>query len=128
MPEINVYFFKDAKGNAHVLDWLKNLPDNVKEKAITRLLRLKQLGYEILENRKEAAYLRNEICELRWQMQNKHYRILFFFDGQTIAILSHTILKRTRKVPPKEINKAIHNKELYLLNREEHLVKIKVYQ
>ena len=120
MPEINVYYFKDEKGNAPAYLWIKNLHQKVKVKAYARILRLEELGYEVLNNRTEAAFLRDEIYELRWQALNQHYRLLFTFNGRNVAILSHGIIKKTDSVPPNEIDKAINYRKLYLSDPDKY--------
>lgn len=123
MPTVSVFYFVDENGNSPAFEWVKNLPENVREKAYTRILYLKERGYKILENRTEAAYLRDDIYELRWQRQGRYYRLLFFFHVQTIAILSHGIFKTTDKIPPREIDKAVERKNLFLSNPDRYSMK-----
>jgi len=118
MSEIDVHYFADDKGNAPAYQWVKTLHPKVKTKAYSRILHLKEIGHEILENRTEAAYLGDDICELRWQALNQHYRLLFTFLGQSAVLLSHGIVKTTDRVPQREIDTAIEHRELYLSNPE----------
>jgi phage-related protein len=124
VKSIDVYYFVDETGHSESYEWVKKLPPKIKDKAYVRILRLEEKGHKIMESRTEAAYLRDDIYELRWDWQKKFYRLLFFFHQNTAAILSHGILKTTDKVPLKEINKAIKIKQLYLTNPEKYIMKI----
>ncbi len=55
--------------------------------------------------------LRDEIWEFRTHYDNKAYRLLSFWDKtdkrRTLVVGTHAFVKKTDKVPAKEINKAI---------------------
>ena len=120
---VNVYYFADANWKSPVFEWIESLPNKIQEKAETRILRLEELGHKILNNRNEAAYLREGICELRWDWQKRFYRLLFFFHGQKTVILTHGMLKKTDSVPSKEINRAIERKKLFESNPDKYTFK-----
>ena len=82
-----------------------------------RLGRLAELGHEL--RRPEADLLRDKIYELRASLHGIHYRILYFFHGNTAAVLSHGIVKESA-VPPKEIEKAIERKAKFESNPVKH--------
>ncbi|MBC8278664.1 MAG: type II toxin-antitoxin system RelE/ParE family toxin [FCB group bacterium] len=121
---LKLFYFINESGKAPAYEWVKDLPEKVREKAYARMLYLKERGFKILDNRTEAAYLRDDIYELRWQRQGKYYRLLFFFHGQTIAILSHGIFKTTDKIPPRDIDKAVERKTLFISNPDRYSMKI----
>jgi phage-related protein len=54
--------------------------------------------------------LQDDIWELRTLYQKAHYRLFCFWDknehGTALVISTHGIIKKTGKVPPKEILKA----------------------
>jgi phage-related protein len=81
------------------------------------LERLAQLGHEL--RRPEADYLRDGIYELRVGLQGINYRMLYFFHGREIVVISHGIVKE-RAVPPKEIEYALKNKAAYESDPEKH--------
>jgi phage-related protein len=60
--------------------------------------------------RPEADYLRYGIYELRASYQGVHYRVLYFFAGKAVVVLSHGTTKEDR-VPNREIDRAIERKE-----------------
>src|SRR5436309_10802300 len=104
MPKTTVVFYQDDPDTVPVLDWLDSLPLKALDKCRVRIERLRELGHEL--RRPESDYLRDGIYELRVGLQGRNYRILFFFHGQTGAVLAHGVIKE-RVVPSGEIAKAI---------------------
>lgn len=76
-------------------------------KCLVKIERLRQEGHEL--RRPEADLLRDKIYELRASLQGIHYRILYFFHGSQVAIVSHGLTKEGR-VPPSEIVRAIERR------------------
>lgn len=110
MPETQVVFYREDDGAVPVLEWLDGLPRDALIKCRVKLARLGELGHEL--RRPEADYLRDGIYELRVRSQRVNYRLLYFFHGSMIAVLSHGIVKE-RRVPPKEIDIAIRRKQAF---------------
>lgn len=80
-------------------------------KCVARLVRLEELGHEL--RRPEADLLRDGIYELRIGLQGLNYRILYFFHGNTAAVVSHRLTKE-RAVPRTEIDRAVERKAKFL--------------
>ncbi|MHC4580660.1 MAG: type II toxin-antitoxin system RelE/ParE family toxin [Planctomycetota bacterium] len=59
------------------------------------------------------------IYELRARSGNVHYRVLYGFVGKNIVLLSHGCSKE-RKVPKKEIDRAIENLNKYMQDPKAH--------
>ena len=110
MPKTKVVFFREDDGRVPVLDWLDSLAPPAKAKCRVKIERLRELGHEI--RRPEADFLRDGIYELRIGLQGRNFRILYFFHGDIAIVLSHGIIKESF-VPPKEIDRAILNREKY---------------
>ena len=110
MPEVQVVFYQEEDGTVPVLDWIADLLPKAQVKCLARIKRLQQRGHEL--RRPEADYLRDEIYELRIDLQGIHYRVLYFFHGRKIAVLSHGLMK-TREVPSKEIDRAVERKRKF---------------
>lgn len=117
MPNINVIFFQFEDKSVPFLEWFDELPRKAQDKCFVRLERLAECGHEL--RRPEADYLRDDIYELRIGLSGINYRVLYFFSGNTAAILSHGIIKESI-VPPKEIELAIKRKRLFDKNSEKH--------
>jgi phage-related protein len=48
---------------------------------------------------------------LRASDRGVHYRILYFFVGKAVVVLSHGLTKE-REVPPREIDHAVERKQM----------------
>ena len=115
MPVTKVIFYQDEDKRIPILEWLDSLPRKAQDKCFVKISRLAELGHEL--RRPEADLLRDKIYELRVGLQGISYRILYFFYGGQVAILSHGIIKE-REVPPKEIDRAIEFKRKFESNPE----------
>lgn len=101
MPKVSVVIYCDENGRVPFLEWLDRLPDKVRDKCLVRIERLRELGYEL--KRPEADYLRDDIYELRFKHQSVNYRVLYYFHGTQLVVLSHGFTKQRANVPEKEI-------------------------
>ena len=117
MPRTNVVFYREKDGTVPVLDWLDRLSAKARAKSLVRIERLKELGHQL--RRPEADYLGDGIYELRISLAGIHHRILYFFAGHAVAVLSHGLVKE-RAVPPKEIELAVRRKSQFEANPEDH--------
>lgn len=110
MARTEVLFFREPKDDSvPLLTWLEELPLKVQIKCIERIDRLGELGHEL--RRPEADFLRDGIHELRASYQGVHYRMLYFFAGRAVVVVSHGFAKE-RMVPPREIDLAIKRNNL----------------
>jgi len=120
MPRTHVAFYRDAEGQAPVVNWLRELL-KTNEKAWAhcraRIELLAQFGHEL--RRPAADYLRDGIYELRAKQGHVQYRILYFFHQRQIAILAHSLTKEDT-VPSVEIERAIKQKKLFESNPRKH--------
>ena len=57
---------------------------------------------------------------MRVRHRNVHYRILYFFNGRNVAVLTHGLTKKD-KVPDVEINRAIARKAAVVKEPEKHI-------
>jgi phage-related protein len=111
----DIVFYRTADGKCPIQDFLDSLPGKAAQK-ITWVLQLIE-DLEIVP----AAYLKkltgsDEIWECRIQHGSNTYRIFCFYEGGAVAVLTHGIVKKSMKIPRREIEKA----ELYrkdFLNR-----------
>ena len=100
MPRTHVAFYRDADGEAPVVNWLRELMET-NEKAWAhcraRIELLAQFGHEL--RRPAADYLRDGIYELRAKKGHVQYRILYFFHERKVAILAHSLTKEGAFLP-----------------------------
>jgi phage-related protein len=119
VPKARIVFFQDEAGKVPVLEWLKSLLKQDQKGYANCVVRIQQLastGYEL--RRPAADYLQDGIYELRAKHVRVQYRILYFFYGQNVAILTHAITKDTNQVPATKIERAIKRKQLFEGNPE----------
>ena len=117
MPATTVVFFQDDDGSVPFLEWFDSLHARAQDKCRVRLERLEQLGHEL--RRPEADLLRDGIYELRVGLQGINYRMLYFFHGREVVVVSHGLVKE-RIVPPREIEIAIRRKAKFATDPEKH--------
>jgi len=109
MPKVEIRFYEEDDGKCPAFDWLTSLPRAPQAKGWAMLDILAERGNEL--NRPYAALLRDGIYELRWRRQHVNYRLLYFFHGRSVVILTHGITKKAR-VPDIEIDTALQRKNL----------------
>jgi phage-related protein len=117
VSKTNVVFYQENDGTVPALEWLDHLGDKARAKVLVRIERLKQLGSQL--RRPEADYLRDGIYELRVSLQGIHHRLLYFFCGRAVAVLSHGLVKE-RTVPSREIELAIRRKNRFEADPKAH--------
>ena len=120
MPSTRVIFFQDEAGHAPVLAWLQDIQkENAKAWANcrARIVQLSQFGHEL--RRPAVDFLRDGIYELRAKQGHVQYRILYFFHGRNVAVLSHSLTKED-SIPPVEIERALKRKRQFEQNPEKH--------
>jgi hypothetical protein len=117
MPPTRVVIYCEREGQAGLLDWLDGLPLKAQDKCRVRIERLAELGHEL--HRPAADYLRDGVYELRASLQGVNYRILYFFHGRAIAVLSHGLTKE-KAVPSKEIDRAVERKKKFDVDPKRH--------
>jgi phage-related protein len=121
MPAVEVIFFQEAEGKtAPLIEWLDGLPQKGRLKCLVRLKRLEDLGHEL--RRPEADYLRDGIYELRASYQGVHYRMLYFFHGRSVVVLTHGVVKE-REVRKEEIDRAVRARDLFVRDPSTHRFK-----
>jgi hypothetical protein len=117
MPETKVRIYQETDGSVPLLEWLDDRPAKVQDKCIILIERLREEGYDL--RRPVCDILRDGVYELRAKHQNVNYRILYSFVGECIVLLSHGCTKK-KKVPEREIEKAMLNREKYVKDPEGH--------
>ena len=97
-------FYETRFGRAPALEFLRRQPKPVRAEAGWMLEQLQKSGDNM--GRPGAAYLDDGISELRLQVERNEYRLLFFFSGQQIVVVTHGFSKKTQRVPKAEIERA----------------------
>ncbi|HXX80231.1 MAG TPA: type II toxin-antitoxin system RelE/ParE family toxin [Thermodesulfovibrionales bacterium] len=111
-----VIFYKTADGKYPVQEFLDSLPGKAAQKVAWVLNLIEDL------NIVPSTYFRKlvsteEIWECRIQLGSNAYRIFCFFDGHSIVVLTHGLIKKTQKTPQREIERAEAYRRDYLQRR-----------
>lgn len=120
MPRTKIFLFRRANGSVPLKEWLDGLGSSepeVHEKCLQRILNLAEKGHEL--GRPIAAHLGDGIYELRIRRRRVNYRMLYFFRGKNIAIVTHGFTKEKR-VPPQEIARAKESRQLVERDFKKH--------
>ena len=115
-----MFVYREANGDIPLTKWLADLAQRNRAAAtkcasLVRLLR--DFGHAL--QRPRAATLRDGVYELRTEVRNVNYRILYGFVGKNVALLSHGITKEG-KVPDKEIDLAAARLRTFEEDPEKH--------
>ena len=120
MPATEVVFYQEEDGTIPVLDWLRELQQKNRaafDKCLYLVSLLEQFGYEL--RRPRADLLRDGVYELRTEVRNVNYRLLYGYVGQNVALLAHALTK-TAKIPDREIDLALSRLEQFRKNPTRH--------
>jgi hypothetical protein len=116
VPRSDLIFYREGD-EVPILDWLKEAAPKIQDKCLAYLGQLETHGYEL--RRPLADFLRDNIYELRPSYHGVHYRILYFFSGKNVVVVSHG-LKKEGEVPVVEIKRAIERKRKFEANPKAH--------
>lgn len=117
MPSVEVVFYMEDDGSVPLTTWLEGLQQKHRAKCLKWIGILRSFGHDL--RRPESDYLRDGIHELRVRFQSLNYRMLYFFYGNQIVVLTHG-LKKEKGVPPKEIDRAVELKEKFEADPKSH--------
>ena len=107
-----IFFYVTENGTCPVQEFLDSLPEKAFQKVvwvlnlITELERIPTTYFKKLRGS-------NDIWECRIQFGPETYRLLGFFDNDSLIVLTHGIKKKSRKTPEKEIQRAENLKKEY---------------
>jgi len=120
--QTRVVFYREQSGRVPTLQWLENLPERPRARCRALIERLQQFGHQL--RHPHAHVLRDGIYELRTRLGKVRYRMLYFWNGNTAAVISHGIIKKTAAVPAREIQRALRRKQQFEQNSVLHTQEI----
>ena len=113
-----IKFYRTETENCPVEDFLKDLPDK-QSKKVAQTLRvvrdLEQVPTQYLKKLKSTE----DIWEVRATLGNNTFRLLGFYDGPNLIVLTSGFAKKTNKVPKQEIETAEERKRDYYRRKEQ---------
>lgn len=117
VTSVDIVFYREGE-EIPGKDFFDSLPKKSFAKGIRMVEELSKKGHEL--RRPYADILRDGIYELRWRDVKVQCRLLYFFHGQGIVVVSHGIQKKGDAVPEIEIERAIRRKGIFHKDPEAH--------
>ena len=114
-----IRFYTTTTGRCPVQEHLDELPDKAVQKVAWVLRVVRDL------ERVPANYLKklvntDDIWEVRVDVGHNTFRLLGFFDGRELIVLTNSFQKKTQQTPPAEIRLAEERKADYVRRRQDH--------
>lgn len=97
-------FYETKSGRVPALEFLRSQPKPVRAEAGWLLEQLQKYGNGL--GRPVVAFLEDGLYELRLEVERNEYRLLFFFFGRKVVVVTHGFSKKTKRVPSAEIERA----------------------
>jgi phage-related protein len=112
-----VNFYRPPDGNSPVEEFLDSLTGKQAQKVLWVLQLIEDL--EVIPRQYFKKLVDSEgIWEVRIQFGNDIFRLLGFFAGGTLLILTNGFAKKTQKIPSPEIALAVRRMEEYMARRK----------
>lgn len=111
-----IKFYKTASGRSPIEEFLNSLNGKQAQK-VAWVLRLVEELHVVPRQYFKKLVNTEEIWEVRVQFGNNIFRLLGFFDGHDLIILTNGFAKKTQKTPKQEIRLAEQRKRDYLSRR-----------
>jgi phage-related protein len=97
-------FYRSNKGIEPALDYIRSQVKAHRAKIGRALQYIEDMGH--LARRPQVEYLGGQIYELRVAIDQHQHRLLYFFHGRSIIVVTSGMLKNQGKVPQAEIDRA----------------------
>jgi len=112
-------FYTTAAGRCPVQEHLDTLPDKAVRKIAWVLRTVRDLE-RVPANYMKKLVNTDDIWEVRVNVGRNTFRLLGFFHGQELIVLTNSFQKKSRRTPPGEIRLAEERKADYLSRRIRH--------
>jgi phage-related protein len=100
-----IVFYKTKDNKCPIQDFLDNLSGKVSQKVIWVIKLLEDLDIIPINYFKKIVGTK-EIWECRIKLGSDSYRILCFFMDKSVIVITHGFVKKSKKVPKNEIERA----------------------
>ena len=97
-------FYRTVRGDEPALDYIRAQVKTHRAKIGRALRYLEELGH--LARRPMADYLGAGLYELRVAAESHQHRMLYFFHGKELIVVTSAFLKKGDAVPPPELARA----------------------
>lgn len=106
-------FYRTTTGYEPALDYIRAQVKAHRVKIGRALRYLEEVGHDA--RRPMVDYLGDSIYELRVGMDGHRHRVLYFFHGPALIVVTSGFLKDTGKVPPSELARARRYRQDWLI-------------
>ncbi len=121
MKKIEIIFYRKQNNKSEVFDYIKDLKEKSKTNKDARINYKKIMAYlkslEIYGTRVGQPIVKKIEGNI-WELRPLKNRILFFYWKENKIVLLHHFIKKTKKTPSKELEKARLNLKDFLKDRE----------
>jgi len=114
-----IAFYATATGRSPVQEHLDSLPDKTAQK-IAWVLRVVRDLERVPANYLKKLVNTDDIWEVRADVGRNTFRLLGFFAGRDLLVLTNAFQKKTQETPQGEIRLAEERKADYLNRRKPH--------
>jgi len=104
----DVEYYSTPAGKEPAKDFIETLPVKLKAKVFRDIELLEEFGAEL--TMPHSKHLKEGIYELRVRLGNDRSRILYFFFTDREIYLTNGFIKKTKKTPQGELEKALKYK------------------
>lgn len=118
MNTFKVLMFRKGNGEVPVKDFINNLDVKMQTKVMGTLSVLQEYGNELREP--YSKHLEDGIFEIRTKVGSDITRVLYFFYYERKIIITNGFVKKTRKTPKEEIEKAKQYRNEYIERMEKN--------
>ena len=122
----HVIYYEDQRGKCPAHQFIESRVDREKAKILSLLAALEEGGPQL--PRPYADFLEDGIHELRVKLRGDQMRFLYFFCYRDFIIVTHVFTKNTKRVPPKEIRKAMKLRDDFLVRNRETELRRRVHE
>jgi len=117
MDRFDVQFYSLPGGSEPAREFLDSLDKKMRTKLLRSMQLLEQSGNNLREP--DSKHLSDGIFELRAKVSSDIARVLYFFMVGKRVIVTHGLIKKTKKTPPPEIERARKYRAEYLSRKED---------
>ena len=114
-----ITFYSSAAGRCPVQEHLDDLPDKTVQK-IAWVLRVIRDLERVPTNYLKKLVNTDDIWEVRVDVGHNTFRLLGFFAGRELFVLTNSFQKKTQETPQAEIRLAEERKADYTRRRQDH--------
>lgn len=114
-----ISFYTTASGWCPVQEHLDELPDKTVQK-VAWVLRVVRDFDRVPANYFKKLVNTEDLWEVRVDVGRNTFRLLGFFDGRELIVLTNSFQKKTQETPLPEIRLAEERKADYLRRRQTH--------